>query len=110
MTIFQPTLCKKVVPMGHAQNKIFFTEITKPHHKLSKRFILTKNHMFWLSYECFSISCDAFLLKSVISFLQPKIAAVKSMGKHRDFTYSHMLPRRFRADENPCNSLSVWKA
>ena len=22
--------------------------------------------MFWLSYECFSISCDAFLLKSVI--------------------------------------------
>ena len=23
--------------------------------------------MFWLSYECFSILCDAFLLKSVIS-------------------------------------------
>ena len=23
--------------------------------------------MFWLSYECFSISCNAFLLKSIIS-------------------------------------------
>ena len=23
--------------------------------------------MFWLSYECFSILCDAFLLKSAIS-------------------------------------------
>ena len=23
--------------------------------------------MFWLSYECFSISCNAFLLKSAIS-------------------------------------------
>ena len=28
--------------------------------------------MFWLSYESFSILCDAFLLKSVISGIMPK--------------------------------------
>ena len=59
--------------MGHAQNKktIFFAEITKPDHKLSKTYqnlsSLSKYCMFWLSYECFSILCDAFLRKSVIS-------------------------------------------
>ena len=26
-------------------------------------FILTEYHMFWLSYGCFSIFCNAFLLK-----------------------------------------------
>ena len=29
--------------------------------------ILKKYHMFWLTYECFSILCHAFLLKSTIS-------------------------------------------
>ena len=49
------------------QKTIFLAEITKPDHKLSKTFYFIKYHMFWLSYECFSILCDAFLVKSVIS-------------------------------------------
>ena len=49
------------------QKTIFFSEIIKPDPKLSKPFYLTKYHMFWLSYECFSILCNAFLLKSAIS-------------------------------------------
>ena len=60
--------------MGHAQNKQKIAEITKPDHKLSKTFLFYQNiicfvmnHEFWLSYECFSILCYAFLLKSVIS-------------------------------------------
>ena len=46
--------------MGHAQNKknVFFAEIKKLDHKLSKKFNLSKYHMFWLSYECFSKSWD----------------------------------------------------
>ena len=34
----------------------------------------------------------------------------KSIGKHRDFPYI-FLPRRFRVDENPCNSqcLGMYK-
>ena len=45
----------------------FFRIIIKLDPKLSKLFILIKYHMFWLSYECFSILCIAFLLKSAIS-------------------------------------------
>ena len=45
----------------------FFSEIEKPDPKLPKLFILRKYRMFWLSYECFSILCNAFLLKSAIS-------------------------------------------
>ena len=64
--------------MGYAQNKkqFFFSEITKPDPKLSNLFILTKYHMFWLSYECFAILCDAFLLKSVISSLNSCVVQV----------------------------------
>ena len=71
ITIFWPNLCKNGVPMGHTQNKkqfFFFSEMIKPDPKLSKPFYFwTKYHMFWLSYECFSILCNAFLLKSAIS-------------------------------------------
>ena len=52
------------------QENNFFAEITKPNHITSfqKKFILLKYHMFWLSYECFSILYDAFcsVLESVI--------------------------------------------
>ena len=42
------------------QKTIFFVEITKSYYKLSKKIILSKYHMFWLSYECFFIVwCDA---------------------------------------------------
>ena len=67
ITIIWPSFCKNRVHKGHVQNKktIFFSEITKPDQK---HFILLKYHMFWLSYECFSVLLyDAFLLKSVIS-------------------------------------------
>ena len=65
---FWSNLHKNRVTMGYIQNKkLFFSEIAKPDHKFSKRFILSKFRMFWLSYECFSLAYDAFLLKSVIS-------------------------------------------
>ena len=43
------------------------TNITAEILSFQNLFILTKYHMFWLSYECFSILCNAFLLKSAIS-------------------------------------------
>ena len=44
----------------------FFWERTKADPKLSKPFYFNKISYVWLSYECFSILCDAFSLKSVI--------------------------------------------
>ena len=49
------------------QETILSSEITTPDHKLSKTLILSQYHIFRLSFKCFSILCDAFLLKSVIS-------------------------------------------
>ena len=65
-TIFPPNLRKTGVPIGHAPNN-FFSEIKPDHISLQKLFISSKCHMFLLSCECFSIWCDVFLLKSVIS-------------------------------------------
>ena len=55
--------------MGHAQNKKPFFSQKQQKQILSFQniFILTKYHVFWLSYECFSILCNTFLLKSAIS-------------------------------------------
>ena len=55
--------------MGHAQNKkqFFFQKQQKQILSFQNLFILTKYHLFWLSYECFSILRNAFLLKSAIS-------------------------------------------
>ena len=55
--------------MGHTQNKKtnFFQKKQNLIRSFQKPFILSKDSMFWLSYECFSILRDAFLLKSVIS-------------------------------------------
>ena len=59
---------KKGVTIGHAQNKNFcFQKQQNQIISFQKLFILTKHHMFGLSYECFSISCFSILLKSVIS-------------------------------------------
>ena len=67
ITIFGPTCAKIVFPIGQAQKKKnnFFEEITKSDHKLSKTFYFTK--IYVLADLCFSILCDSFLLKSVIS-------------------------------------------
>ena len=54
--------------MGDAQNKktFFFSEIIKPDPKLSKPFYFNKIP-YVLAELCFSILCNAFLLKSAIS-------------------------------------------
>ena len=58
-TICWPNFCKNRVPMGHTQNKkqYFFSEITKPDHKLSKAFYFIKisylQHVCFGRYECF---------------------------------------------------------
>ena len=67
--------------MGYAQNKtIFFSEITKRDHKLSKTTFslikISQVDVFWLSYECFSVLHDALLLKSVISIYNNSRAVV----------------------------------
>ena len=68
VAIFSSNLCKKGVSMGLAQNKNIFilAEITKQIISFPKRFILSKQHRLWLSYDCLSILCDVFLLKRVI--------------------------------------------
>ena len=68
-TIFWPNLCKNGVPMGHAQNQktTFLQKQQNQIISFTKLLILSKYHTFWLSYECFSIFCDVFFLKSVIS-------------------------------------------
>ena len=80
VTIFWPNLCKNGVTMGHTQIKkqIFFSEIIRPDLSFQNLFILTKYHMFWLSYECFSILCNAFLLKSPISSHNSCVTSVPS--------------------------------
>ena len=67
ITIFRPNFCKNGVPMGHAQNKKLFQKLQNQILSFQTLFVLTKYHMFWLSYECFSILCKAFLLKITIS-------------------------------------------
>ena len=47
--------------------KTFWAEITKANHQLPENFILSKYHLFWLSYESFSILSDIFCQKSAIS-------------------------------------------
>ena len=65
---FSAQLVQKWGPHGPCpKKKFFFSEIEKPDPKLPKPFILSKYRMFWLSYECFSILCNAFLLKSANS-------------------------------------------
>ena len=65
--------------MGQTQSKKqFLLEITKPDPKLSKPFYFNKISYVWLSYECFYILCNTFLLKSVIAF--PAITAVMDGG------------------------------
>ena len=49
------------------KNNFFFQKQQNQILSFQKLFLLTKYHMFWLSYECFSILCNAFLLKSAIS-------------------------------------------
>ena len=60
--------------MGHAQNKkqFFFRNNKNQILSFQNLFILTKYRMFWLSYKCFSILCNAFFAKK--SF--PAITAV----------------------------------
>ena len=60
--------------MGHAQNKKQLQKQENQIISFQKNFILLKCHMFWVSYECFSILYDAFLQK--VSF--PAITAVKN--------------------------------
>ena len=67
---FSAWLVKKWGPHGpypKTKNNIYFRNNKTRSLSFQNLFILTKYNMFWLSYECFSISCDAFLLKSVIS-------------------------------------------
>ena len=54
--------------MGHVQNEtqMLLQEILKSDHQLLETLCLSKYHMFWLSYESFSILCDVFCHKSVI--------------------------------------------
>ena len=60
ITNFWPNLCKNVVPMGHTQNKKLFFFFCRDNKTISC--------FGWVkSYEYFSIFCDSFLLKSVIS-------------------------------------------
>ena len=65
ITIFWPNLHKNVSPWATPKTENnFFAGIIKHHISFQK--LLSKYHMFWLSYEYFSLLRDVFLLKSVI--------------------------------------------
>ena len=70
---FLTQLVQKCGPYGpHPKQKTFFlfAEITKPYHKLcfQKLYFIKISCFGWVkSYEYFSIFCDSFLLKSIIS-------------------------------------------
>ena len=55
--------------------------------------------MFWLSYECFSILYDAFLLKSVISIVKkPKnqnFENEKICWRYHHFTHVHQKAQQY---------------
>ena len=55
--------------MGHAQDEknFFWQKYQKQIISFQQIFILSKYHMFWLSYEIFSILSDVSCQKSVIS-------------------------------------------
>ena len=73
------------------QKTVFFSETTKPDPKLSKPFYFNKIMcLAELSYECFSILCNAFLLKSTIS--SHNTAVVSHMhGCFEDFVIIYSL-------------------
>ena len=55
---------KKGIIMGHAQHEKQFS-FCRNNKSRSSAFILSKYHMFWLSYESFSILSGAFYQKKV---------------------------------------------
>ena len=60
--------------MSHAQNKKqFFQKQQNQILSFQNLFILTKYHMFWLSYECFSILCNAFLLSAISDVMNKQV-------------------------------------
>ena len=54
-------------PRPKQKNNVFFQKQQNEILSFQNLFILTKYRVFWLSYECFSRLCNAFLLKSAIS-------------------------------------------
>ena len=84
ITIFWANLCKTGVPAHgpHPKQKtiIFFSEIIKPDPKLSKPFYFNKIP-YVLAELCFSILCNAFLLKSAISSHNSCGSSIKMVQK-----------------------------
>ena len=60
---YGPLLKQKTIFLQNRSNN----KVTKQIISFPKLFILSKYHMVWLSYEWFSILCDVFLLKRIIS-------------------------------------------
>ena len=62
---------KKGVTIGFNQKtkkqKKFLQKKQNQIINFQEKLILSKYHIFWLSYECFSILYDVFMLKRVIS-------------------------------------------
>ena len=68
----------------------------------------TKHHMFWLSYECFSILCNAFLLKSAIS----SHSSCEEVLLNNSFVYSsfnyYPLVWDFCSSKNCIEKIQEW--
>ena len=90
ITIFWPNFVQNWGPHGpHPKQKtIFFSEIIKPDPKLSKPFYFNKMSYVLAECECFSILCNAFLLKSAISsYNSCDFIITECMYNYHDFLF-----------------------
>ena len=100
--LFGSNLDKKGVIMGYARNEnhFFRGRNNKQIMSFQKLFIISKYHMFWLSYESFSMLGDVFLSKKC-HFQLKQLGLFRSFllwGSRSDFITSdsefyHLLER-----------------
>ena len=96
ITIFGPKLCKKGISTCHTQNKdkCFLQKWQKQIISFPKLFTLSKHHIFWLTYKCFSILWWCFFAKKGHFHPQQLSSACKQNWKLGDtkINFASLIP------------------